>query len=1161
MSPLPDHEARELIRTALDETLVVEAAAGTGKTSELVRRLVAVLAEGRGTVQTVVAVTFTEKAAGELKLRLRGALEEARRATPPGTPSHANVAAVLAHLEEARVSTIHGFCNDLLHERPVEARVDPQFRVLDEAQAEALYRRAFDRWLEEQLEAPSEGVRRALRRVSKRDDGDPVERLRLAGWTLAGWRDFPARWRREALAREAAIDARLERLHALVGLLGSCASPADTLYRDTWLARRISDDVRVSEPLAPRDPDRLEAALCDLAGNWQFRNPKRGSDRNYGAGASRDEILGVHAQLLADLDDFARQSDADLAALLQDELRETVDRYEALKARSGCLDFLDLLLRTRELLRGRADVRAELQRAFTHIFVDEFQDTDPLQAEILLLLAGEDPAVSRWRDVVPARGKLFVVGDPKQSIYRFRRADVGMYQEVKALLCSRGATPVALTSSFRAVPSLQRLVNAAFAPRMVEDHATLQAGYVPLTPYRAERAGQPSAVALPVPRPYGQWGMTKTAVAASLPDAVGAFVRWLVEESGWKVTERDRPGEELPVAARHVCVLFRRFTQWGADVTRPYVEALEARGIPHMLVGGKSFHLREEVESLRTALVAIEWPDDELAVYGALRGPLFAVGDEALLEYRQRAGRLHPFLPPREPAQGEPFPPSLRPVVEGLGLLRELHRRRNLRPVEETIAALLAATRAHAAFILRPSGEQALANVLRTAELARAWETSGGISFRGFVDQLQEEAEGEAPEAPIVEEGSEGVRIMTVHRAKGLEFPVVILADITANIAAANPGRWVDTDRGLCAVRLAGWSPWDLLDHEAEEVARDRAEGVRVAYVAATRARDLLVVPAVGDDPSASDEEAVGDSWIAPLHRAIYPALERRRSPAAAPACPPFGEDSVLERPDRDTPGRDNVRPGLHVLGASADQAHPVVWWDPRALALDRQPVFGIRRQDLIEDPGPDVLDADRRRYREWQAARQAALERGASPSLALQTVTDWAQRASAEDVPGLEVALVEAASGIPRPTGPRFGTLVHATLATVALDAARDAIAEVAALQGRILGATAEETAAATALVESALAHPVLVRAREAWRAGRCRRESPITAVKPGGLIVEGVLDLAFEEDSSWTVVDFKTDGELAGALARYRRQVGMYASVVARVTGRPVTAVLMRL
>ena len=154
-------------------------------------------------------------------------------------------------------------------------------------------------------------------------------------------------------------------------------------------------------------------------------------------------------------------------------------------------------------------------------------------------------------------------------------------------------------------------------------------------------------VALPVPRPYGRWGLTKTAIDESLPDAVAAFVRWLVEESGWRVTERERPGEDLPVAPRHVCLLFRRFTQWGADVTQPYVEALEARTIPHMLVGGKSFHQREEVESLRTALTAIEWPDDELAVYGALRGPLFAVGDEALLEFRERVARLHPFrLPP-----------------------------------------------------------------------------------------------------------------------------------------------------------------------------------------------------------------------------------------------------------------------------------------------------------------------------------------------------------------------------------------------------------------------------------------------------------------------------------------------------------------------------------
>ena len=336
-----------------------------------------------------------------------------------------------------------------------------------------------------------------------------------------------------------------------------------------------------------------------------------------------------------------------------------------------------------------------------------------------------------------------------------------------------------------------------------------------------------------------------------------------------------------------------------------------------------------------------------------------------------------------------------------------------------------------------------------------------------------------------------------------------------------------------------------------------------MAYVAATRARDLLVIPAVGDDPFASNWESAAGGWLEPVQRAVYPDAGHRRAPEAAPACPPFGEDSVAARPDRDAPGRDNVKPGRHVFGAEGEARYPVVWWDPWALTLDVQPQFGIRRQDLIEEPGPDVLE---RRPAELSglAARACgrARARRAQPSFAVQTVTEWARRAA--EVAGRaepEVTVIDAASGVARPGGPRFGTLVHAVLATVALDAGRDAIAEVAALQARILGAPEDETEAATDLVEAALAHPLLVRARAASGRGRCRRETPITAVEPDGSILEGVLDLAFEEDDGWTVVDFKIQAELSGPLARYRRQVGAYASVVARVTGRPATAVLLRL
>ncbi len=1204
---LVDAEARRRIQTSLDESLFIEAAAGTGKTTELVARIVNLVASGRARVNQILAVTFTEQAAGELKLRLRQELERERQrhdsSELPDTSRSEALDHAIAHLEEAQVSTIHGFCADLLHERPVEAAVDPRFDVLPDVEAQRMFKQAFDLWLEETLVNPPDGTRRALRRRptggrydAERGDSanSPSDRLRRAAWRLADWRDFPAPYRRESFQREAIIDQIVVHLAEFAAMTAQAANRrSDRLYLDTRHARLVASDIAAKDRVSGegRDYDGIEAQLVDLAANRSFVSVHRGAGAQYGPEISRARVLERHGKIVDVLRNFRRVADASLVAHLQQELQVPTARYGRLKSDAGRLDFLDLLLKARDMIRDHDEVRVDFQSRYTHLLVDEFQDTDPLQAEILLLLAADDPTERNWRSVTPRPGKLFIVGDPKQAIYRFRRADVGTYYQVKRQLETRRVSLLSLTTSFRAVPSLQRAANHAFSALMTPSSTQMatQAEYVPLSPFRAEPSTQPTLIALPIPRPYGMRRVAASAIERSLPGAVGGFVQWLLTESGWTVTEYGEA--RVPISARHVCLLFRRFESFGSDVTRDYVEALEARGVPHLLVGGRTFHSREEVATLRSALSAIEWPDDQLSVFATLRGSLFAIEDQLLFEYHQRFRRVHPFHIPtvlRSSHQRDETLDRLLPVVDALELLQELHRRRNEVPVTGTIGRLLEATRAHAGFVMRPAGEQALANVLQIAELARRFEATGGLSFRGFVEYLRDEAAaGQAGEAPILEEGSDGVRIMTVHRSKGLEFPVVILADPTCKLHRTTAERFIDPERGLCALRLGGWQPLELLDHENAEVERDREEGIRLAYVAATRARDLLVVPAVGDGPHQG-------GWTSPLHRALYPPVEHRRAPQRAPGCPAFGRDSVLDRPDGDPAVPETVSPGLYRLEVDAAAAletatstarvidfptradltvtvtgvnpverpgHPVVWWDPRTLRLDIDTHFGIRQEELLSKDTPEeVVEADLDTYRAWKRSRDVTVTRAAEPSLVVETATERAERGSAR--PHVDVIRLPGVAG--RPSGMRFGSLVHAVLATVPFDGTV-APSDVARLHGRTLGATQDEITSTAAVVTKTMAHPILRRAQAAMRQGRCRREVPVAGRDDDGTLVEGVVDLAFLEidddaPGTWTVVDFKTDRELDTALDVYKRQVATYADMITRATGQPAMPVLMR-
>jgi ATP-dependent exoDNAse (exonuclease V) beta subunit len=321
------------------------------------------------------------------------------------------------------------------------------------------------------------------------------------------------------------------------------------------------------------------------------------------------------------------------------------------------------------------------------------------------------------------------------------------------------------------------------------------------------------------------------------------------------------------------------------------------------------------------------------------------------------------------------------------------------------------------------------------------------------------------------------------------------------------------------------------------ESLRDEAEGVRLAYVAATRARDLLVVPAVGDAPA--------DGWTEPLSIAMYPHPLRGRLSRPAPGCPSFGEDSVLERPPEIvTRPRDSVRPGLHRMSAD------VVWWDPAVLRLGLRQDFGLAQEELLSSSGH--AEASLRDYQEWKMRRAEAIAAGIRPRFELLTASS-----ALESPPGpKQVVEIEAIEkDLDRPGGRRFGSLVHAVLRDIPLGDP-SAILSVIAAQSLRHGTTDLENAAAEAVLRRALDHPLIARARSA---DRCLREMPIHLDLGGGRIFEGIVDLAFMEGGQWGVVDFKTDVELP--VERYRRQLEWYLYALSTITGKGARGWLLTL
>ena len=956
-----------------------------------------------------------------------------------------------------------------------------------------------------------------------------------------------------------------------------------------------------------RDVQWLEQALAELkVQGYSGRTPS-------GFRHARKWRDAFRARLLA----FQQESNADLAALLREDLRGLIEDYEAAKQKAGMLDFDDLLLRTQGLLRDHAEVREELGGRFRHIVVDEYQDTDPMQTEIVLLLTAPEPPGGDWRAAIPVPGSLCLVGDPKQSIYRFRRADVAHYLEMKERLLANGAAEIRLTTNFRSVPAICDFVNRVMKPVFEEAPGigglARQVDYAPLHPAREPIRESVPLAAIPLAHaPYARQ------LEKQEPKAVADFVGGLLD-SGFRVSQADKEGTR-PVEPSDICLLFRRFRTYGRLVPQPYADALRDLGIPHSLAAVQTYIASAELSFLRAALTAIEFPDDELSVYATLRGPLFAIPDQDLFLFRERHPeiRLRPARARLLELDDEAAPRSGttdrtgdrtgdgtpdrapgrmmdRAIRDGLVFLYRLHRRRTHQPIAVTLQHLLGRNRAETGFAFWNAPDQVLSNLRRLAEAARAFEAGGGLSFRAFVEQLAAEAENpDAGSAHAIDEDVSGVRIMTTHTAKGLEFPVVILCD-GAFQRHGRASRVVNAERRLYACDLgAGIVPWDLIEGAPAEEAEDLAELDRLLYVSMTRARDLLAAPAAeGDFPR--------DSLLAPVVAGLKPLLGRGGiTPRVAEAGPPSA------------PG--DARRG--------------------------KPLWDLLRKDSA-DGAPEEGKAAEAAF---VARRTRALEEGRAPSRAVASATALATSSialaasstalaapgTALAAPGTEGGAAEVhqlATDPGRPRGVLFGELVHRVLERIPLDAEEPAVRREAARTSREVERMSREvermsrelerpeelSTSVGAAVLGALGHPLLAEARRAEEHGRCYRELPLLhfenaagpaagsqpsrdrfetastleveasdegapAPTPAGtradggdgpLLVEGVADLVFQPESGgpWTVVDFKTDSrtpddpEFAAVEGRYRRQVSLYARAVERATGQPAKAVLLYL
>ena len=844
MMKLADHEHRLRALTDLGATLLVEAAAGTGKTSLLAGRVICLLAKGTPP-REIAAITFTEFAAGDLRDRfaqylyslLSGAAPEELRIVYPEGPTAAERVALQdarQRLDELTSTTIHGFCHALLRTYAIEAAIDPGAEILDGAQADLAFRTIFERWLRDRLDRTD-----ASDPIARTAEHDPIR----AGKLL---REFAEcrRWHRTARPPPATIErgddvplsesvAQFRRWFTSSG--GPAAAEQDIAELEQ-LARHfqgkfdpVPDFDQLWELAHPPRVTIMRKNALDLVkyrrhGAWRGTKGKVDGPRfAEEAGRYYDSCATAFRHLVGKLATA-------IIASFATELDELLERFETFKRNAAVLDFDDLLYITRDVLRRDARVRDAAARRFTCILVDEFQDTDPIQAEIVFRLAGSGGLDLNWHEQTLLPGSLFMVGDPKQAIYRFRGADIATYRLAReAVERQFPGNVLRVASNFRSCGDILQHINRCFEAPL---HGQ-ETGYVALeaTRHRADH-GLPcvAKVRVDVP-PDSRVNEIREVEARVVAETCARLI------DNVRIRRADR--ETHVLSAGDIALL----APIGAELWR-YERALEEAELPFSSQAGKNFFRRQEVQDLVALVRALADSRDTIALGALLRGPLVGLTEQELLDLAESLASQSngTASPVRLSLNIDPasIPHSL--VRETLATLRHLRIR-----VRTTAPVLLLAeaverlnVRAIVATRSRDQASRALANVDALLEKARAY---GGRGFRQFARDLDQDWSAcSSHDEGVVDADEHSIKIVTIHSSKGLEWPVVI--PINTASGARPPEQFVHRrgDNTLHWV-LGDVVPPNLAEAMSTEMQLGSEERLRLLYVACTRAMDLLVLP------------------------------------------------------------------------------------------------------------------------------------------------------------------------------------------------------------------------------------------------------------------------------------------------------------------------------